>query len=165
MKKFRILILSSLIIFIISLCTATVFATGFEDTESSVESSVESSEDVSSDYVDESSALEPQEPETEPYYEPPTEPEYSQPESSEVYDTSSYEDSQTTSREVSSSKSDDKSLPQIDSSKLQTPTAVGSGVGKSDTGMVAGVVSWICVGVGIAVICGILVSSKTGKRK
>lgn len=161
MKKFRILLLSSLIIFIISLCQTAVFATGFDDIESEEESLAVSSEEASSQYIEESSVPEPEQPQTEPYAEPETEYVYSQAESSQaVADTSSAENDQTVS-----SENDDRSLPQIDTSKLQTPTAVGSGVGKSETGMAAGVVSWLCVGVGVAVICGILVSSRTGKRK
>lgn len=161
MKKYRILFFTLLFAVIISFCTASVGATGFTDESGEIVSEPENVEvvesesydDTQSEYI-ESSAIE----------EIPTEPEYVEIETQPQQDESDYEDTSSQYEQAqTSSDTESRPLPTLDTSSVQKPTAVGSGVKKAETGMVAGVISWLCVAVGVAVICGVLVSSRTSR--
>lgn len=57
-------------------------------------------------------------------------------------------------------------LPQVASEKVVEATTVKlPDVKVSDTTLVGGVIAWLCVAVGIAVIAGVLVSKRTRRKK
>ena len=53
-------------------------------------------------------------------------------------------------------------LPKVDPTEIIAPTSVElPDVEVSDTSLMGGVIAWLCVAVGIAVIAGVLVSQRT----
>ncbi len=57
-------------------------------------------------------------------------------------------------------------LPQVSSEKVIEATTVKlPDVKVSDTTLIGGVIAWLCVAVGIAVIAGVLVSKRTRRKK
>ena len=61
-----------------------------------------------------------------------------------------------------SSGGDTNELPKVDPTDIIAPTSVElPDVEVSDTSLLGGVIAWLCVAVGIAVIAGVLVSQRT----
>lgn len=90
--------------------------------------------------------------ETEPVYEVETEsPQQEQEEEEEEQQVETPENSGGNTNE----------LPQVDSAQIVIPTSVVlPDVEVSDTSLMGGVIAWLCVAVGIAVIAGVLVSQR-----
>lgn len=59
----------------------------------------------------------------------------------------------------------DDMLPTVDKDSLQLPTAVGSHIENPTVNATAGIVSWICTGIGVVVILAVLFSTKSSERK
>lgn len=59
----------------------------------------------------------------------------------------------------------DDMLPTVDKDSLQLPTAVGSHIENPAVNATAGIVSWICTGLGVVVILAVLFSTKSSERK
>lgn len=59
----------------------------------------------------------------------------------------------------------DDMLPTVDKDSLQLPTAVGSHIENPTLNATAGIVSWICTGIGVVVILAVLFSTKSSERK
>lgn len=59
----------------------------------------------------------------------------------------------------------DDMLPTVDKDSLQLPTAVGSHIENPTVNATAGIVSWICTGLGVVVILAVLFSTKSSERK
>lgn len=112
---------------------------------------------------------EPTEPITSPPTDPPTDPpteEETQAPTDEETDGPTEEETQEKTTEAAAKVTEpSNTLPTLDEHDFLIPGAVGSDAGKSETNVIAGIVSWICVAVGIAVIGGVLLSTKSSERK
>lgn len=102
-------------------------------------------------------------PVTEPVTEPKTEPATAAPQQTDA--PTQEQPTQNAGGNVEQSTKDDSILPTVDSSEIVIPTAVGTLAENAVTNATAGIVSWLCVGIGIAVIIGVLLSTKTNERK
>lgn len=105
------------------------------------------------------------EPETEPEYEPETEPEYepeTEPETETEYiEPVEPEYSETTPAYVETYPIDDNST-----TDYQAPTLAKTVSTKTySTNYTAGIVSWLCVGVGVITVSVVLISTKASGRK
>lgn len=92
---------------------------------------------------------------TEPYTEAPTE---------EVTEAPTQEQTEEQSEESTESytQSEVDTLPEVESGEVVVPTAEEFPEFEvSDISLLGGVISWLCVAVGIAVIAGVLVSQRT----
>ncbi|MBQ4105413.1 MAG: hypothetical protein IJC86_03385 [Clostridia bacterium] len=56
---------------------------------------------------------------------------------------------------------DRESLPQVASSEIVIPSAIGENLDDNEPALFWGFVAWICVGVGVAVILAVLLTTKT----
>lgn len=94
---------------------------------------------------------------TEPVTEAPTQ-EATQP----VQDVTEPEEPKEETQPQTQSDERKDELPQVDSSEIVEPTKMAiPDVEVSDTSLIGGVIAWLCVAVGIAVIAGVLVSQRT----
>ncbi len=92
-------------------------------------------------------------PETAPPTQEETVPQETQPEPQE---TQPQTDAQTSAPEM------ENELPQVDPTDIVEPTKMAiPDVEVSDTSLLGGVIAWLCVAVGIAVVAGVLVSQRT----
>lgn len=132
----------------------TVFATEAPVEEVPSEDYVQPQEYPSENYVDDA-----EDNYDEPVYEEPSEEVYEEP-SQEEYD-DSYEN-YVENTQPSSEDSYEGKLPQVSSENVTEPTTMKiPDIEVSDTSLIGGVIAWLCVAVGIAVIAGVLVSQRT----
>lgn len=98
-----------------------------------------------------------------------TEPEITEAETSSEEQTSTQETQTQEQTEYIQSETQedtyDDMLPTVDKDSLQLPTAVGSHIENPTVNATAGIVSWICTGIGVVVILAVLFSTKSSERK
>jgi hypothetical protein len=114
----------------------------------------------------------PQEPETEPSNEPePEEPEPPQEETQAPADPAEEEQTepeQTQPQQATGTDEPDNDdgtpLPDVDANVIVKSDAIGADAGNAQTNLVAGIISWLCVAIGLAVVIGVLLSGKRRDR-
>lgn len=98
----------------------------------------------------------------EPEYQPETE--YIPEETEAAIETEPVEEEEVTEEETQESEEDKPlfDLPEVESHEVIIPTTVKlPDIEVSDTSLMGGVIAWLCVALGIAVIAGVLVSQRT----
>ena len=98
----------------------------------------------------------------EPEYQPETE--YIPEETGAAIETEPVEEEEVTEPETQESEEDKPlfDLPEVESHEVIIPTTVKlPDIEVSDTSLMGGVIAWLCVALGIAVIAGVLVSQRT----
>lgn len=126
-----------------------------EETEPQTDSEQET--EPVTDEEAQTTTLEQTEPET-------TESETSGEEQTSTQETQTQEQTEYIQSETQEDTYDDM-LPTVDKDSLQLPTAVGSHIENPTVNATAGIVSWICTGIGVVVILAVLFSTKSSERK
>ncbi|MGN1051021.1 MAG: hypothetical protein ACI4QE_01835 [Acutalibacteraceae bacterium] len=93
-------------------------------------------------------------------YQETTAPTVSYQESSEQTEQSQYVENVT----EASSSAKKFTLPTVDMSDVEIPTAVGSDVEGEGISLVSGIIVWLCVAAGVAVILAVIFSTKAKKK-
>lgn len=169
MKNKRALsIILSLILSLTVLVAAgavTVFAVGEDEQQSVTEGYQENppADTPAADVTQQEQAPVDQQPAEQPAEQPQAQPETSAPDNGQLYEyIYGYSEDVTSAYEEPQHLSD---LPEVSPSEVVEATAVViPEVAVSDATMFSGIVMWLCVALGIAVIVGVLVSKRTLRR-
>lgn len=169
MKNKRALsIILSLILSLTVLVAAgavTAFAVGEDEQQNATEGYQETppADTPAADVTQQEQAPVDQQPAEQPAEQPQAQPETSAPDNGQLYEyIYGYSEDVTSAYEEPQHLSD---LPEVSPSEVVEATAVViPEVAVSDATMFSGIVMWLCVALGIAVIVGVLVSKRTLRR-
>ena len=143
----------------------TAFAVGEDEQQSATESHQENppADTPVADVTQQEQAPVDQQPADQPAEQPQAQPETSAPGNGQLYEyIYGYSEDVTSAYEEPQHLSD---LPEVSPSEVVEATAVViPEVAVSDATMFSGIVMWLCVALGIAVIVGVLVSKRTLRR-
>ena len=142
MKRFIILLLTTLIIISVGICV--------------VSAETETYDDGGNEYV----TTDVQEYVTDPYTPEVTDAQ-EETYAIETFTTVAETDSTQQSTQNNNTPQRIESLPEVASSELVIPSAVGENIDENEPKLFWGFVAWICIGVGAAVILAVLLTTKT----